>query len=126
MKIMFTVWSADELIQSYVDFIKKKNSKELFIKYGSSNRQGFEETMKGQLETTDVRLKSLPKKVQYQDAVHSLKLFQKKWKVSFSLSLFKDFENDYRNKAILSFDKSLQKEVYRHFKEFSPEKASIK
>lgn len=121
MKIKFTVWSADEIIQSYLDFIKKKNSKEVFIKYSSRNRQGFAETMSGKLEITDAQLKSLPKKIQYEDAVHSLRLFQKNWKVSFSLSLFKDFENDYRDKAILSFNKSSQKEVYRHFKDFEPE-----
>ncbi|MBI2574988.1 hypothetical protein HYV82_03830 [Candidatus Woesearchaeota archaeon] len=119
MRIAFNVWSADEIIQAYIDFIKKRNSKEVFIKY-LSDKYGFKEIMEGRLEINDKRLKDLPKKVQYTETMHDLELSQKDWKIEFSLTLHKDSENEYRDKAELSFDKSLNKGVYNHFKEFEP------
>ena len=119
MRITFNIWSADEIIQAYIDFIKKRNSKEVFIKY-ISDKHGFKETMEGRLEINDRRLKDLPKKVQYIETMHNLELFQKDWRIKFHFSLFKDSENEYRDKVELSFDDSLHKEVYNHFKEFEP------
>ena len=120
MKITFNVWSADEIIQAYIDFVRKRNSKEIFIKY-FSNKYGFKETMEGRLEVSDRRLKDLPKKVQHTETMHNLELFQKNWKIDFHLSLFKDSENEY-DTVELSFDDSLKKEVYNHFKKFEPKK----
>ncbi len=119
MRITFNVWSADEIIQAYIDFVKKRNSKEVFIKY-LSDKYGFKEIMEGRLEINDKRLKDLQKKVQYTETMHDLELSQKDWKIEFGLSLHKDSENEYRDKVELSFDKSLNKGVYNHFKEFEP------
>ncbi len=121
MKVSFNQWSADEIIQAYIDFIKKRNNKEVFIKY-LSNKYGFKETMEGRLEIDDKRLKDLPTKVQYSETAHHLKLFQKNWKIKFQLLVVKDCENEYLDTAELSFDNSLHKEVYLHFKEFGPKK----
>lgn len=120
MKIKFNVWRADELIQAYLDYIRKRNSKEVFIKY-LSDKYGFKETMEGKLEINDTRLKELPKKIQYTETMHKLEMFQKNWKIEFHLSLIKNSESDYMDKVDLSFDNSLKKEVYAHFKEFEPE-----
>lgn len=119
MKIKFSVWRADEIIQAYLDYVKKMKSKEVSIKY-LSEKYGFKETMEGKLEISDPRLKELPKKIQYTESRHKLELFQKNWKIEFHLSLMKDSESEYMDKVELSFDKSLKKEVYAHFKEFEP------
>ena len=122
MIITFNIWSADEIIQAYIDFIKKRNSKEIFVRY-LSNKYGFREIMEGRLELTDKRLKDLPKKMQIQ-TVHNLELSQKDWKIDFRLCLFEDAENEI-SFAELSFDDSLKKEVYNHFKVFEPKKVDM-
>jgi hypothetical protein len=119
MKITFDLWSADEIIQSYIDFVKNKNSKEIYINY-SSEKYGFKETMQGKLDIDDQRLKNLPKKIQYSETAHQLELFQKNWRIEFKLRLIIDSENDNRESVELIYDDSLKKEVYNHFKEFAP------
>ena len=120
MQVIFQSWSADDLINAYVQFVKRKKSKEVFIDY-VSNKYGFKETMKGMLELSDPRLKELAKKVQFTDTRHYLELFQKNWKITFHLSVVWDPGNDYGNTAKLSFDDLLKKEVMKHFKQFDPE-----
>ena len=120
MKVTFNAYSADDIIQEYINFIKKRNSKEVFIKY-FSDKYGLRVTIVGKLTIDDRRLKELPKYIQYNKTNHNLKLFQKDWKIKFQLLLLKDSENSYIDKVELSFDKSLKKDVYKHFKEFELE-----
>jgi len=119
MKVTFDIWRADEIIQAYIDFIIKKNSEKIFVKY-LGEKYGFKETMEGRLDTNDPRIKELPKKIQYVYTRHSLELFQKDWKAEFHLLLFTDNECEYMDKIELTFDSSLRKEVYSYFKEFEP------
>ena len=123
MKITFDLWSADEIIQSYIDFVKSKNSKEIYINY-FSEKYGFKETMQGKLDINDQRLKDLPKKIQYLETSHQLELFQKNLKIEFKLRLVKDSDSEFRDYVELIYDDSLKKEVYNHFKEFEPKASS--
>ena len=120
MKIKFNLWAADELIKKYIEFIKKRNSKEIFVNY-LSEKYGLKETMEGRIEANDPRLKELANKIQYLETTHYLELFQKDWKIKFKLSLFKDFELEDQDNARLEFDDSLKKEVWVYFNEFEPE-----
>lgn len=108
MKCTFRVWAADEVIQAYLDFIRKRNSKEVHVNY-ASNDNGFKETMRGKLEIGDRVLKQLPKRFQYSDATQALRLERK------DISLF--MTNDH---VELIFEDSLKKPVFNHFKEFEP------
>ncbi len=118
MDITFDLWSADEIIQAYLDFIKKKNSKETFVDY-SSEKYGLKVMVKGKLDIDDLELKKLLERIQYFDTRHKLTLDQKNWKIKFKFKLYKDSVED-RDEIKLSFDDSLHKEVYSHFKKFKP------
>ena len=119
MKVKFNCFSGDELVNAYLDFIKKRNSKEVCVRY-FSNKYGFKETMEGRLDINDIRLNNLHKKIQHEETNHQLELSQKDWKIKFCLNLDWGANSDYLGTAILSFDDSLKKEVYKHFKEFEP------
>lgn len=119
MKIRFDCFAGDEIVNAYLDFVKKKNSKEVYLKY-FSDKFGFREVMEGRLQTSDVRLKELAKKIRFAETNHELELSQKDWKIKFCLNLSWDPHAEDLGASTLSFDNSLKKEVYNHFKEFNP------
>ena len=119
MKIRFDCFDGDEIVNAYLDFVKKRNSKEVYLKY-FSDKYGFREMMEGRLQINDVRLKELSKKIRFVETSHELELYQKDWKIKFCLNLYWEPNADSLGTATLSFDESLKKEVYNHFKEFKP------
>lgn len=119
MKIRFDCFAGDEIVNAYLDFVKKRNSKEVYLKY-FSNKFGFREFIEGRLQTSDVRLNELAKKIRFAETNHELELSQKDWKIKFCLNLNWDPNSEDLGAATLSFDDSLKKEVYNHFKEFNP------
>jgi len=122
MKVKFQSWAADELILAYLNFIRKSNSKTVYIKY-VCREDKFRETVEGQLDIDDSVLKKLPKKIQFGNGRHCLELFQKHWKIKFHLQLVWDSYNECVGAASLSYDDSLKGRVYKHFKEFEPERS---
>lgn len=119
MKVKFDSWSAEELFNAYLDFLRNRNSKEVHIKY-LAEKYGFKKIMEGKIELNDSRLKSLPKEIQYTDSNHELELHPN-WKIEFHLKLYVEYEEDHGNLAELSFDDSLKNEVHKQFKEFMPQ-----
>ena len=119
MEVNLNCFAGDEVVNAYLYFIKKRNSKEVYIKY-SSNKFGFKETMEGRLQINDMRLEYLSKILRFIDTKHDLWLSQKDWKIKFSLNLSWNMDSDDLEIATLSFDNSLRKEVYKHFKQFEP------
>ena len=118
MKIKFNCFSGEEIFKAYLNFIKKRNSQEVFIKY-KSDKYGFREIMEGKLNINDIRLTELSKNIQNINTRHDLELYQKNWKITFRLDLHWEMDND-NGIATLTFDNSLKKEVYNHFKLFEP------
>ena len=119
MKVKFDCFVGDEIVNAYLDFVKKRNSKEVYLKY-FSDKFGFREMMEGRLQINDLRLKELSKRIRFIDTKHELELSQKDWKIEFRLNLYWEPNSEDLGNAVLSFDNSLKKEVYNHFKEFEP------
>ena len=115
MKLSLTIFSADEVINAYLQFIRNRNSKEVYVRYHSM-LDGFQETMDGKLEIDDRVLKELPRKVQYNDADLSLRLERK----DISLFISRNDGHGGSDKASLTFEDDLEKPVFKHFKEFEP------
>jgi hypothetical protein len=115
MKYTLNIWSADEVIQAYLDFIKNRNSKEVHLHF-SSKLYGFKETMDGKLEIDDIILKQLPKKVQYNDADLYMSLERK----DISLSISRNDGHGGSDNAEITFEDDLKKQIFNHFKEFEP------
>ena len=120
MELTFNAFCADEIVQAYIDFIKKRNGKGVTITYVSKTE--VKETMHGRLALTDKRLKDLPKKIQYTDGRHYLELSQKSETITCTLRLLWEPHDLLYQKVELICDDSLRKSVYNHFKSFEPEK----
>ncbi len=117
MKVKFDCFAGDELVNAYLDFIRKSKSKEVYVKY-FSDKFGFKEMMEGKLQINDLRLRDLPKHIKLVDTKHNLELTQKDWKIKFGLKLY--WESSGEGSATLSFNDSLKNEVYNQFKKFQP------
>lgn len=117
MKLNMNNWSPQEAINAYVEFIKFKKSKKTHINY-IADKYGFKETMEGEVEITNPKLKELGKKINYETTKHVLSLSQNDWKIEFNLRMKFDPEEEHISFAELNFDESIKKEVLNHFKEF--------
>jgi hypothetical protein len=82
--------------------------------------------MEGRLNLNDLRLRELPKRIRFADSKHELELSQKNWKIQFCLKLHWEPDTDYLGYATLTFDDSLKKGIYNHFKEFKPQEIKNK
>ncbi|RJQ21906.1 hypothetical protein C4580_01960 [Candidatus Woesearchaeota archaeon] len=119
MKLTFCEWSPEELLTAFIKYLTiRKTKTPCKINYRHNN-QGLLETLRGLIETRDPKFKILAKAMQHADGTHTLTL-SANWKISLTLRIQASPDGTSGDFAELHFDRTLEREIRKHFLVFSP------